>query len=212
TRRIYSKDYVIGYEKTKKALWEVDTDNFPVILEIACGRGTFFKQFIRSRQGSEVYVATDFSLSVLQSDLRWLRKNGLSEQVTLMAFDAKAMPFRDSSVSAMVSNVGFPNIRNGDDAVNEAFRTLTPDGILVTNFMFTSEQTRNYAKAKELGLDQFYIRKSTEEVFRKAGFEVDLHELYRGEVRPTPGGIDGLPIVPDTYSFCVLKARKPAIA
>jgi ubiquinone/menaquinone biosynthesis C-methylase UbiE/uncharacterized protein YbaR (Trm112 family) len=212
TRRIYTKDYLIGYEKTKKALWEVEINNPPIILEIACGRGMFFKQFIRSRQGSGIYIATDFSLSVLQSDLRWLRKNGLDEQVTLMAFDAKAMPFRDSSFSAIVSNLGFSNIRNGEKAVNEAFRILTPDGILVTNFMFTSEQTKNYAKAKELGFDQFYIRKSTEEVFRKAEFEFDLHELYRGQVRPTPDGIDRLPTVPDTYSFCVFKAKKRAIA
>jgi hypothetical protein len=74
--------------------------------------------------------------------------------------------------------------------------------------MFTEEQTKNYARAKELGFDQFYIRKSTEEVFKKAGFKFEMHELYRGEVRPTLGGIDGLPIVPDMYSFCVLKAKK----
>jgi ubiquinone/menaquinone biosynthesis C-methylase UbiE len=168
----------------------------------------FFKQFICSHQGSGIYIATDFSLSVLQSNLRWLQKNGLDKQATLLAFDAKAMPFRDSSVSAIVSNIGFPNIRNGEKAVDETFRILTQDGVLVTNFMFTSEQTKNYVKAKELGFDQFYIRKSTEDVFRKTGFEFDLHELYRGQVRPTPGGIDGLPIVPDTYSFCVLKAKK----
>lgn len=170
----------------------------------------FLKQFIRSRQGSGIYVATDFSLSIFRRDLRWLRKNGLDEQVTLMAFDAKAMPFRDSSISAIVSNVGFPNIRSGEKAVNEAFRILTSDGILVTNFMFTSEQTKNYAKAKELGFDQFYIRKNTEEVFRKVGFGFDLHELYRGQVRPTPSSIDGLPIVPDIYSFYVLRAKKRA--
>lgn len=208
TRRIYTKDYLVGYEKTKEALREVEVNNPPMILEIACGRGMFFKQFIRSRHGSGVYVASDFSLSVLQSDLRWLRRNGLDKQVTLLAFDAKTMPFRDGSITAIVSNVGFPNVRNGEKAVNEAFRVLSFGGVLLANFMFTSEQTENYARAKELGFDQFYVRSSTEEAFRKAGFEFDLRELYRGSVRPTPGRIDGLPIVPDVYAFCVLKARK----
>lgn len=209
TRRIYTKDYLIGYEKTKQALKEVEKDNPSIILEIACGRGGFFKPFIRSRQGKGVYVATDFSPTVLRSNLKWLRTNDLEKQVALMAFDATAMPFRDNSIPAAVSNVGFPNIGNGGKTVNEAFRVLAPSGILVANFMFTTEKTENYAKAKELGFDQFYTKESTVEVFRKAGFKFNLEELHRGLVRPTPGGIDFFPIVQDIYSFCVIKATKP---
>lgn len=209
TKRIYTKDYLIGYEKIKQALWEVENENSPTILEIACGRGDFFKHFIQSRQRKGIYVATDFSLSVLRSDQRWLRKNNLDKQVTLIAFDAKAMPFRNNSIPAIVSNIGFPNIRDSGKAVYEAFRTLTPNGILMTNFMFTTKQTKNYAKARELGLDQLYVREGTEEIFRKAGFQFDLQQLYQGSVRPTPGRIDSLPVVPDLYSFCFLKARKP---
>jgi len=207
-RRIYTKDYLNGYEKTKQALGEVEKDNPSIILEIACGRGGFFKPFIRSRQRRGVYVATDFSPTVLRSNLKWLRKNRLDEQVTLMAFDAMAMPFKDNVIPAMVSNIGFPNIRNNGKAVNEAMRVLAPLGIVIANFMFTTEKTANYAKAKELGLDQFYTRKNVEEVFTKAGFKLGLEELYRGSVRPTPGGIDYFPIVEDVYSFCVLRATK----
>jgi ubiquinone/menaquinone biosynthesis C-methylase UbiE/uncharacterized protein YbaR (Trm112 family) len=207
-KRVYTRDYLVGYELTKEALRKVEAENPSVILEVACGRGGFFKQFLRSRRGSGVYVASDFSLSVLRSDLRWLQANGLDGQVTLLAFDAKAMPFRDGSVPAVVSNVGFINIQNGEQAVGEAFRVLVSRGVLVANFMFTTEQTANYLKAKELGFDQFYIRKSTEEVFRRVGFVFDLREVYRGHVRPTPSGIDGLPVVPDVYAFCVLKAKK----
>jgi len=207
TRRIYTKDYIIGYEKTKEALREVEIDNPPIILEIACGRGDFFKPFMRSRHGRGVYVATDFSPTILRSNLKWLGKNGLDDQATLMAFDAKAIPFRDNSIPAVVSNLGFANIRNDGRAVDEAFRVLAPFGILVANFMFTTENTKNYAKAKGLGLDQFYARKSAEEVFRKAGFEYSLEELHRGSVRPTPGGIDVFPIVQDIYSFSIIKAK-----
>jgi len=209
TKRIYTKEYLVGYEKTRRALWEVEKSNPHIILEIACGRGVFFKEFIRSRQGSGVYVATDFSPTVLRSDLKWLRTNGLERNVTLMAFDAKAMPFRDNSIPASVSNLGFPSIRNDGKAVEEVFRVLVPGGVLITNFMLTTERTTNYSKAKELGWDQFYVQRSAEEIFRNAGFEFTLEELYHGSVRPTPGGIDLFPIVPDLYSFCVLKARKP---
>ena len=209
TKRIYTKDYLQGYEKTKRALWEEEKDKQGVILEIAYGRGMFFKEFIRSRQGSGVYVATDFSATVLRNDFRWLRANGLAEKVTLMAVDAKLMPFRDSSVPSMVSNIGLPNIREGEKAVEEAFRILVPGGVFITNLMLTTENTKNYAKAKELSLHQFYVRQNSEEAFRKAGFTFTVDELHRGLVRPTPGGIDLLPIVPDTYSFCVVKATKP---
>jgi len=209
TKRIYTKDYLIGYEKTKQALSEVEKDNPAIILEIACGRGGFFKLFLQSRREKGVYVATDFSPTVLRNDLKWLRKNGLEEQATLMAFDAKAMPFRDNSIPATVSNIGFPNIRNDGKAVNEAYRVLAPSGILIANFMLTTEKTENYTKAKEMGAHQFYTRKNVEEVFRKAEFKFSLEEHYRGPVRPTPGGIDLFPIVPDTYSFCVIKATKP---
>jgi ubiquinone/menaquinone biosynthesis C-methylase UbiE/uncharacterized protein YbaR (Trm112 family) len=209
TRRIYTKDYLTGYERTKQALREVEKDNPSIILEIACGRGGFFKPFIQSRRGKGVYVATDFSTTVLRNNLKWLRVNGLEGQVTLIAFDAKSMPFQDNSVSAMVSNVGFPNIRNDGKAVEEAFRVLVPLGILITNFMLTTEQTKNYAKAKELSLQQFYTRKNVEEEFKKAGFEFSIEELSKGSVRPTPGGIDSLPKVQDVYSFCVVKAKKP---
>jgi hypothetical protein len=75
--------------------------------------------------------------------------------------------------------------------------------------MFTTETTQNYAKAKELGLSKFYTRDGVEQQFKKAGFRFSLQELYRGFVRPTRGGIDVLPIVPDTYSFCVMRATKP---
>lgn len=209
TKRIYTKDYLTGYEKTRQALFEVEKDNPPIILEIACGRGGFFKKFIRSRQGNGVYVATDFSPTVLRSNLKWLRANELEEKVTLLAFDAKTTPFRDTSVPAMVSNLGLPNIRHDGKAVQEAFRMLGPHGIFIINFMFTTEQTENYAKAKELGLAQFYLRSSVDEIFRNAGFEFSLEELHSGAVRPTPGGIDLLPIVPDTYSFCIIRATKP---
>jgi len=209
TKRIYTKEYLAGFEKMKRALWEVEKNNPRIILEIACGRGIFFKEFLRSHRESGVYVASDFSPTVLRSDLKWLRGNGLERKVTLMAFDAKSIPFRDNSVPACVSNVGLLNIRNDGKAVEEAFRVLVAGGIFITNFMFTTEHTENYAKARELGLDQFYIRASVEEIFRKAGFKFSLEELYRGLVRPTPGGIDLFPMVPDTYSFCVIKATKP---
>ncbi len=209
TKRIYTEDYLIGYEKTKRILWEVEKNNPHIILEIACGRGMFFKGFIQSRRGQGIYVATDFSPTVLRSDLKWLRTNGLAGKVTLMAFDAKAMPFRENSIPAIVSNVGLPNIRNDGKAVDEAFRVLVPHGFFITNLMFTTEQTKNYAKAKELGLDQFYARRSVEEIFRKAGFQFSLEEIHQGLVRPTPGGIDLFPVVQDTYSFCVVRATKP---
>ncbi len=209
TKRIYTKDYLIGYEKTRRALWEVEKNNPHVILEIACGRGGFFKEFIRSRRGNGVYVATDFSPTVLQSNLKWLRANGLEGKVTLLAFDAKAMPFRDNSIPAAVSNLGLPNIRNDGKAVEETFRVLAARGVFITNFMFTTEETENYAKAKEYGLHQFYVKRGVEETFRKALFEFSLEELHRGLVRPTPGGIDLFPAVPDKYSFSVIKARKP---
>lgn len=209
TKRIYTKDYLTGCEKTRQVLFEVEKDNPPIILEIACGRGGFFKEFIRSRRGNGVHVATDFSPTVLRSNLKWLRANELEEKVTLLAFDANAAPFRDSSVPAMVSNLGLPNVRNDGKAVQEVFRILVPNGIFITNFMFTTEQTENYVMAKELGLAQFYVRSSVDEIFRNAGFEFSLEELHRGSVRPTPGGIDLFPTVPDTYSFCVLRAAKP---
>lgn len=118
------------------------------------------------------------------------------------------MPFKDDSIPAAVSNLGFPNIRNDGKAVSEAFRVLAPSGILIANFMFTAKDTRNYFKARELGLDRFYTRENAEEAFREAGFKFSLEELHRGSVRPTPGGIDLFPIVPDTYSFYAINATK----
>lgn len=209
SKRIYTKDYLIGYEKTKKALFEIEKDSPDIILEIACGRGGFFKSFLQSRKGRAVYVASDFSLTVLRNNLKWLRRHGFQNQVTLMVFDAKAMPFRDGSIPAATSNLGFPNIRNNGKAVHEAFRVLVPGGVLIANFLFTTEGTKNYAKAREMGLEQFYTRNNVERVFSESGFEFAVEELHRGFVRPTPGGIDALPIVQDVYSFCVIIAKKP---
>jgi ubiquinone/menaquinone biosynthesis C-methylase UbiE len=146
---------------------------------------------------------------VLRSNYGWAKKNALGNDVTLLAFDAKAMPFRDKSMPAVVSNLGFPNIRNDGKAAEEAFRVLVSSGILITNFMFTAKETENYAKAKEYGLDQFYARENVEGIFRKVGFKFSIQELHRGLVRPTPGGIDLFPTVQDVYSFCVIKATKP---
>jgi ubiquinone/menaquinone biosynthesis C-methylase UbiE/uncharacterized protein YbaR (Trm112 family) len=209
TKRIYTKDYLIGYEKTKKALSEIEKDRPSIILEVACGRGSFFKPFLQSRRTEGIYVASDFSPTILRSNLKWLRTHGFEDQVTLMAFDCRTMPFRDSSIPAVTSNLGFPNIRNDGKAVPEAFRVLVPKGILITNFLFTTEETKNYAEAKELGLEQFYTRSNVEQTFRKAGLKFSLEELHRGLVQPVPGGIDSFPIVQDIYSFCVIRATKP---
>lgn len=209
TKRIYTKEYLAGYEKTKKALSDVEKGNPAVILEIACGRGGFFKSFLQSRKGGGIYVASDFSLTVLRNNLKWLRRHEFQNQVTLMVFDAKSMPFRDSTIPTMTSNLGFPNIKGNGKAVQEAFRVLTPGGVLLTNFMFTTEDTENYAKAREMGFEQFYTRSNVERIFALKGFEFAIEELHHGPVRPTPGGIDTLPIVQDVYSFCVLRARKP---
>lgn len=209
TKRIYTRDYLTGYEKTKQALKEIEKDEPSLILEIACGRGNFFKPFLQSRKSNAVYVASDFSPTVLRSNYGWAKKNSLENDVTLIAFDAKAMPFRDNSIPAVVSNLGFPNIRNDGKAVEEAFRVLISSGILITNFMLTMKETENYAKAKEYGLDQFYTRENVDGAFRKVGFKFSVQELHRGRVRPTPGGIDLLPTVQDVYSFCVIKATKP---
>jgi ubiquinone/menaquinone biosynthesis C-methylase UbiE/uncharacterized protein YbaR (Trm112 family) len=212
TKRIYTKEYLIGYEKTKKALFEIEKDDPSIILEIACGRGSFFKAFLQSRKGRAIYVASDFSLTILRNNLKWLRTRGFQDHVTLMVLDAKAVPFRDSCVPAVTSNLGFPNIRNDGKAVREAFRVLIPRGVLITNFMFTTESTRNYAKASEISLEQFYTRNNVESLFRESGFKFTMEELHRGLVRPTPGGIDMLPIVQDVYSFCVARATKPGTA
>lgn len=208
-KRVYTRDYLIGYEKTKQVLAEIEKGDSSPILEIACGRGGFFKPFLKSRLGSGVYIASDFSPTVLRSDLKWLTTNGLGKRATFLAFDAKAMPFKNYSIPGVVSNLGFPNVQNDGKAVTEAFRVLTASGNLITNFMFTKKETENYVKAKEYGLDRFYTRENVERVFEEAGFRFTLEELHRGSVSPTPGGIDLLPVVQDTYSFCVLRATKP---
>jgi uncharacterized protein YbaR (Trm112 family) len=181
------------------------------IVDLASGRGTLVEAL--AKRGSVIVVGSDFSPTVLRRDLRWLRRLGLDERVSLLAFDARRTPFRDGSIRTMTTFVGLGNIEDPGNVLRELRRVVDGAFFAVSAFYDETDEP-NIAAARELGLSPLLCLGPTRERFEEAGWRVEVTNDCRSRAEPTPIGvtvegasIDSLPVQPTTLQWCVLVAR-----
>jgi ubiquinone/menaquinone biosynthesis C-methylase UbiE len=163
------------------------------------------------RLGINPVVMTDFSPRVLKRNRTYFSRLGLYDALSLVASDARRLPFRDDSVSTLTSYLGLPNIRKPGEVLQELRRI--GDGVFWTISQFYREDDEAHQNfIQEQGFELLYEKVALDR-FEEAGWQVNILNRYRVEVAPTPESdvlvgarIDRMPLSKTEIDICLLRA------
>jgi len=210
---VYTAEQLTASEdQTEYVLRFLEASEGPVV-DLASGGGALVEEIARSLD--RPVIATDFSPTILRRARIRLQHLGLYDRVSLLAFDARQTPLRNSSVQTMTSNQGLPNIREPGPLLTELRRVVSGHFAAMTIF-YDEEDQSNAAAIRELQVTDLLYRDRAVAAFRTAGWEVEILNSRSALARPTPRsqllgvGIDGLPVVETTLDYCVLLATSAA--
>ena len=199
---IYTTEYRACWKRqVDYVIQQLSTTDGPIV-DLASGRCYLVKELVQRLQCP--VIATDFSPSVLRRARRWLKSLGLYDRISLLAFDARRTPFKDSAVETMTTNVGLPNIAEPGSLLKELRRIVDGTFLAISHF-YPEEDSANAAAIREAGLGASLYRRTLLEHYVQAGWKVALKNRCVCEAHPTPvgvviegAGIDGLPVA-DTH-------------
>ena len=180
------------------------------VVHLTSGRG-YLAEELAGRLDRHVVLA-DFSLEVLLRNRRYFEFLGLYRKVSLIACDARRLPFRDRAVETMTTNLGLANIETPGDVLGELRRVVAGEFLAISHF-FPDDDVENAEVIKKFGLETFLFKNSALERFARAGFRVELANVCRGKALPTPqswlipgAAIDALPVAETELTWCTLIA------
>ncbi|MCJ7544507.1 MAG: class I SAM-dependent methyltransferase [Phycisphaerae bacterium] len=111
------------------------------VLEIAAGpSGGHFPLLLRHRPDTDLLV-NDISPGILGLWRDSLDAQGAGPNVSLVAFDATAMPLRDGHFAGISSVLGFGSVSPCQKAIREAHRVLRHGGVLCATELVMSANT-----------------------------------------------------------------------
>lgn len=180
-----------------------------LVVDVASGRGTLLNHLL-SRVGAPL-VASDLSPTVLANGLAVCHPDEIaSGRLTLLGFDATALPFRDRSLPAITTCVGLQNIPNPERAVRE-LRRVCAGTLYALCFFFPEDDAENQGAAARHGLDGAYSRRQLTGLLEGCGWHVRGFETPAFPMEPTPMGkavpgyqVDGLPVAATNAQFITL--------
>lgn len=211
TRLLYTREYLACADEMVEKIVERLLPGDGPIVDLACGRGRLLERMATDLMVP--FVATDFSPRILRANLRRWRWPGIHNRISLLAADARQMPFGDGTVRRMVSFLGLPNIQEPERALSELRRVVSGELMAVMHF-FPENDAANRKVILQAGLETVMYRQSALAAFEGAGFEVQVVDVRQGRAAPTPSsrvlegmGIDGLPVAETTLEWCLVLAR-----
>jgi len=205
-QRLYSAEVRAARDAMFARVGELVAGGDGPVADVATGRGTLLERLLEGTQ--RPLVATDVSETVLGR----VRARLGTERIDYIVADARTLPFEEGSVATLVSHLGLANVPDADPLLRE-LRRVGPE-LIATHVFFRDDDERNLGAAHELGLDGLATRDVALSAFAAAGWSaaVDLEREVHAEPTPVselvPGvGIDGLPVVPASVTWCVIVAR-----
>lgn len=181
------------------------------VVDLASGRGALVE--VLARALNVPIIASDFSPRILRRDRRVLEALGLSERVSLLAFDARRTPFVDGAIATMTTNLGLPNVEQPERAAVE-LRRVVSGTLLAISYFFPEDDEANAAAIRAGGFATMLYRASALASLAAAGFQAELTNPCLGRALPTPrgvviedAGIDGVPVAETTLEWGTLVAR-----
>jgi ubiquinone/menaquinone biosynthesis C-methylase UbiE/uncharacterized protein YbaR (Trm112 family) len=194
---LYSAEYLACSEAQITFILDQLTETEGPIIDLASGMGQLVERMVREL--TQPVVATDFSLRVLRQDQKRFKHFGLDEKISLLACDARRMPFRDDSAGVLTTYLGLANIREAIDLLRELHRITAGKFLAITHF-FPEDDPGNKRTIEELGLVDLLYQNRALKLFDQAGWQASVKNTRKGIAKPTPSGmilegarIDSLP-------------------
>ena len=208
--QLYTEDWHTCFKRQIDYVLERLQGTGGPIIDLASGRCYLVIELLTEL--SCPVVATDFSPRVLRRDRSILKKRGLYDRVSLLAFDARKTPFRDRSVETMTTLLGLPNIEKPGALLQELRRIVSGRLMAISQF-YPADDEVNLAVLRQYGLEEAMLRDKAMRSMERAGWTAALRNPCRGVARPTPTGkilagaaIDALPAAETTLEWGVIEA------
>ncbi len=178
---------------------------------MASGRGTLVERL--AAELDQRIVATDASPHVLLRTGRALAELGLGGRVSLVACDARTMPFRDGAVPTMTTHLGLANVVEPGALLGE-LRRVASGRFLATTSFYPPGDGVNGAEIRRLGLEGLVYRDTLLAELAAAGWAADVVSTCRARAEPTPTGVvldgavvDTLPVAGTELEWALVDAR-----
>ena len=181
------------------------------IVDLASGRGYLVEKLLKQNIKNPI-VMTDFSPQILRRNRQWYSHFGLYDQLSLIACDARYLPFKDSTISTLTTYLGLANISEPGTILVEWKRIL--DGTLyAVSHLYSEDDDANGDAIHNLGLENFLFEQNVINMFAAVDWKVDIPSRCKAHAMPTPQselvdglGIDGLPVAETEIEWCVVTA------
>ena len=205
---LYSADTIRCWDNQMDYLInEVSQSDSPIV-DLASGECGLVRRMLKDLPN--LIVVTDFSPSVLVRNRKWLMEQGLYDRVSLLAFDARQTPFANDSISLLTTFVGFNNIHNPGNLLEELYRIVNGKFIAVSTF-YPEDDKVNGAVIEEGGLAETQYRDKLLKHCHNSGWVVEVKNSCSIKTIPAPPGVvlegarvDGLPVQSTYLEWCVL--------
>ncbi len=209
-RGLYISDYLDCFQRqVNYVINELSSGEDPIV-DLASGRCYLVEKL--AAKIKRPIVATDFSIRVLKQDRKRLEFEGLYDQVSLLAFDARRTPFKDSVVEIMTTNLGLPNIEDPGTLL-KGLRRVVRGSFLAISYFFPEDDKRNAEEIYKLKLETFMYRRTALENFSNANWQAEVKNVCVGKALPTPTSVlieglrnDALPASETELEWCVIAA------
>lgn len=185
-----------------------------LVVDLASGMCTLVDAILKETSGIRT-VISDFSPRVLRRQKAYYRWCGLADRTEFLAFDVRKMPFKNNSISALTTYVGFQNIQYGaNETVKEVARVLSGELLAVCLFhpehdIESREYLRNY------GLEELAFKASALDALSRAGLDAGVENAIAVRALPTPkscliegAGIDALPLKETVLEWCTVVVKR----
>lgn len=141
------------------------------MLDVGCGNGNILR-IINKMLNTNLY-GIDISENMIVES-----KKVLGTSVNLTVGDAESLPYDDEQFNVVLCNASFYHFPNPDIALQEIYRVLKKDGILILGdstgpFDLCTKIINKLLKNTKLGHYRFYNKKKITSLMESAGFTID---------------------------------------
>ncbi len=150
-------------------------NNCKNIMDLGCGTGR--NSIYLAQQGFEVY-ATDISITGIEVTKSKAKELNLTN-IQYKQQDMRSMEFENNNFDGIlcVWTTGHGSLEDARKSVNEIYRVLKPNGVVVIDYVSTEDI--NYGKGEEIEKDTFINNVEGEEnIPHHYSTEAEIKELY----------------------------------
>lgn len=207
---IYVPQYLSSQQQQRNYVVEKISNAQSPIVDIASGRGYLVQAMLEA--GHKQVVASDFSPTILRRNRSYYEHLGLYDGLSLIACDARMMPFKNKSIPTLTTFVGLGNIEEPGDVLQE-LRRIASDTFWAISEFYPDNDDDNAHIIRENGLDKLMFENQLLENFNRSNWHVEIENRHGVHIEPTPVsdilglGIDGLPAKATEIATCTIVAK-----